>query len=870
LRSTIQQRPSPNSSDLFATVTHDLQFKLQPAAPDETSTAAGSPNAKLEVLLDRLSQITTDELIRRQTRIDQINSDAGFSFSSSDNKLRENNLTLQMDPIPRIIRQEEWVVLEKGLTQRTRAFDLFLADVFSEQCILRDKVIPYSLVLGDPAYLRLCKELHVPKNQFITFGAVDLIRTADGQWLVSHNHYSAPAGVSLVLQQRRTLTQVFPELFETFDVHPVFSFAAQLVEALARLSPEPFPHIVMLSRSVSHEAFFEESFLARRMGIGVVRPGDLLVREGKVFLKTVTGLEKVDVIFRRVGSSSIDPIAFSQSRFEGVPGLVNCVRKGTVAIGNALGCGVADNKALLRYSDAIIRYYLREDPILRTIPTYYCGDPDQLEYVTQHLGDMVLKPVHRDRNSPRLINDFTNQMNGLLKKHPETVVAQPRMMASLYPRLQDGELVKSAVYLRAFTLLGKTPYVLPGGLTRASLEDGPQDQLADGALGAKDTWVLGASTRSTAGKNRTNLQPFHQIRDLAISSRVAESLYWIARYSERAENTARMIRVLEEARWEELSTQSQAMVWPLWQAVATATGKEELLEEGVLFEDTLPLSRRLVIDPNDSASVLSSLQSARFNAQSIREFVTPELFGAINRACVRLEISSKSRAIAHGQLVQLAQSAVDDLACISGTAMRTMPHDDSWQFFKIGSFLERAISTVSVLEIVLPRAAAAAGKTDEEDPDLTTLLRLLGSLDAYRREFRSRAQPLNVAELLWRNRQTPSSVAFCCQNILYAVSAVLTDPAKRQASPVVQTLNGLLEELDRFDSASMFPMINPDAEDFDLRLPASFQTMRSLITEQSVHLKDQLEKIHTLLDDHFYNHQSDFSPPDEPSSKIAA
>lgn len=845
-----------------------VQLTLGGKEPRELS---GEVNPAATRLLERLEQFSGDELCRRQERLDQIGAEAGLHFGVGEREVRENNLTLRLDVIPRIIAPGEWAVLERGLIQRARAFEAFLSDLYSEQRILRERIIPYKTVLGDAAYLRVCKGLPVAGNRYIVFGGVDLVRTEEGQWLVSHNHFSAPTGISLVLQQRRALIQAFPELFEAFDVQPVFSFAAQLAETLASLTEVVSPHVVMLSRAATPDAFFEESFLARRMGVAVVRPGDLLVREGQVFLKTVTGLEKVDVIFRRVGSASVDPIAFGSRGFQGIPGLVNCIRKGTVAMANALGCGAADNKALLRYSDAIIRYYLKQEPVLRTVPTYDCGDPDQLEYVLNHLDHLVLKPVHRDRDTPRLINAFDREMHKLLKTNPAEVVAQPRILASLYPRIERGTLVNGSVYLRAFVLNGAQPYVLPGGLTRVSLHDGPQNQLADEALGSKDTWVLGARPRARELAQRpARLRPLSRAREVAISSRVAESLYWMGRYLERAENTARMIRILEEARWEELSAQTQAKVLPLWQGVAASTGKEELLDPEAWPGDTLPLSRMLLLGVGDPASVFSGLQAARANALGIREFITPEVFGALNRVCLRLEVAAKLRQPGHSQLVQVAGGTVDDIACVIGTALRTMPHDDGWSFFKIGSFLERAISTVSVLQVVLPVAAVASANTAEEDPDLTTLLRLLGSLDAYRREFRVRAQTIFVAELLWRNRETPSSVTFCCANLLTALGQILARSPDRHKVPVYQEVKSLLDHLAAFNTASMFPAINPEAEDFALRLPASLQTMRRRILRQGDILKRRLEKVHTLLDDQFFAHQTAFAANRQSGKELAA
>lgn len=847
-------------------------FRLSdlPLGKGEIWTSGQELDPVIKPLLEQLSRFTREDCETRQKRIEIAQAEIGIHFSIREPNVRENHLNWSLDLLPRIIRPPEWESLSAGLLQRSKAFNLFLADIFSEQRILRERVIPHEIVLGDPAYLRECFRLPVPRNHYIVAGAVDLVRTDEGKWLVSHNHYSVPAGISFILQHRRILTQVFPEIFEPYNVQPISSFATQLVEALASLSEQPNPHIVLLNRAETNEDYFEESFLARRMGIAMVRPDDLLVRESNVYLKTVAGLEKIDVIYRRVGSSSIDPIAFGFSGFLGIPGLVNCVRKGNVVIGNALGSGVADNKALLRYSDRIIRFYLNEEPLLETIPTYHCSDPDQAEYVRQNLDKLVLKPVHRNRDTARLLSDFDRDMHKLLRTNPAEVVAQPRIYSSLYPRMASGRLAPSSVYLRAFTLTGDSPCVLPGGLTRASLEETPQDQMADEALGCKDTWVLSQSKKKSGATRSRTLQPISRMRQIAVSSRVAESLYWIGRYTERAENTSRMLRVLEEARWEELGSQTQASVWPLWQAVAASTGQMSLLEPDADPKEILHLSRDLLLRPEQSGSAIRSISAAYKNALAIREFITPEFWTVLNRLHLRMQKIADTRPGRRPPLTDVAQMVVDEIACLNGTAQRTMPHDDGWQFFKVGTFLERAICTVSVLEIVLPKAAALDSNQLEENPDLTTLLRLLGSLDAYRREFRSRAYAILVAELLWKNEETPSSVACCCRNLAFTFDTILKDRPSRNEVPVHVAVRSLLDHLRSFSCAGMFPGLTVDADNVKPHTPASAESMRIRIERQSANLKSKLERIHVLVEDAFFSHQNEFESSSPAKKELAA
>jgi uncharacterized circularly permuted ATP-grasp superfamily protein/uncharacterized alpha-E superfamily protein len=816
-------------------------------------------------LLHRLQQFSPEELRLRQARIEKAAGEMGFHFSIRETNLREDTQAWKLDLIPRIVRSEEWDTLSAGLIQRARAFNAFLVDIFDEQRILRERVIPYEVVLGDSAYLRECFRLPVAENNYLLIGATDLVRTNDGRWHVSHNHYSTPVGISYILQHRRMLTQAMPELFQEFPVQPISSFSTQLVESLAALSPQPNPHIVLLSRADSNEGYFEESFLARRMGIALVRPADLLVRDSQVFLRTVAGLERIDVIYRRTGSGSIDPIAFDSAGFRGVPGLVNCVRKGTVAVSNALGCGLADSKALLRYSDSIIRFYLNQEPILPTLPTYHCSDRDQLEYVLQNLDAMVLKPVHRDRETPRLIASFERDMHTLLKKNPAEIVAQPATLTSTYPRLDGDQLIPASVYFRAFVLLGRNPYVMPGGLTRFSMEKEAQNQLGDNARGSKDTWIL-AAKKPKASLQPPSLRFVSRVRDFAVSSRVAEQLYWIGRYIERAENTARMLRVLEEARWDDLGAIGQGGVWPLWRAIALATGHEDVPETKAEMTDTLPLSRSLLLSGQDPASIRNCVRAAHNNAQSIREFITPEFWTVLNRLEERFLMAPEPKQVRRAQLRDFAQQVVDEISCLNGTAQRTMPHDDGWQFFKLGTFLERGICTITVLENVLPQAAALEALQPEENPDLTTLLRLLGSLDAYRREFRARAYANHVAELLWKNEETPSSLAFCSRNMIFTLESIVGQRDGWNNLPIVVSVRSLLDHLRSLNGAAMFPQPNLDSDNIVAKSASAHAQMQNRIEKQSALLREKLEKVHQLLEDAFFSHQEGLAPPSKTSA----
>ncbi len=809
--------------------------------------------------LRSLRKLPPSELRKRQQKMEALALDLGIHFSlNGQSGLLDRQW--KFDIIPHIIPQQEWNLIEAGLIQRTRAFSRFLSDLYSEQKILKEKIIPYHLVFEDPSYLFEYSNIPTPRDINILIGAVDLVRGTDGLWFATQNHYSTPFGISFILQNRRMLTHAFPEIFQTFNACPISSFSTELVERISSLSDKPNPHIVLLSHSTTLDNFFEESFLARRMGVAIVKPADLIVREDRVYLKTIRGLEQVDVIYRRLESRSIDPIAFRGASQQGIPGLVNCARQGKVAIANALGCGVADNKALLRHSDSIIRFYLQEQPLLPTLPTYNCRDYDQLEYVKANLDSLLLRPVQRQDSHQRWVlhkprDAYEGAMEKMLRENPASIVAHPKIDVAGIPRFENGRMIPRPAFLRAFLLMGENPLVLPGGLTRQSLPSDNRHIVANLASGVKDTWVHGGNERPTSSASRTGNA--WAPREFKIPSRVAESLYWIGRYTERAENTSRMLRVLEELGWSQLGRRERRNVWPLWQAVASSTGQNDYLKIKSPPAQVSGLSRRLISGRDNTASVFFCITLANQNAQDIREFITPEVWAVLSRFMRRLEQCCQDNTAAALSLQEICQASVDEIACLNGTILRTMPHDDSWEFYRLGTLLERAICTVTVLDIVLGSALKNLDPSGGQDPDLTSLLRLLSSLDAYQREFRSRTYVGQVAELLWRKSEAPSSVAYCCKHILYSLRSVLGSAEADPGSPLhhAQTV---LEHIGNIRCETLFPR---DAFEADVAGPSNSPNILQLqarVKQESSYLEQHLLRLHELIEDRFFSHQMDY------------
>ncbi|HEY8956951.1 circularly permuted type 2 ATP-grasp protein [Chitinophaga sp.] len=402
------------------------------------------------------------------------------------------------DIIPRIITCAEWAIIEKGIKQRLKALNLFLKDVYSNQFIIRDGVIPASLIYSCPHFLREMHQLNVPYDIYIHIAGIDLIRDYDGTFYVLEDNLRTPSGVSYMLENREITKRLFPDLLPQCKVRSVTEYPSILYKNLLSLSPRAVsnPTIVLLSPGMYNSAYYEHTTLARLMGVELVEGRDLVVRDQKVYMKTTTGLQQVDVIYRRVDDEYIDPLVFNPKSVLGVAGLMSAYRKGNVAIINAIGNGVADDKAVYSYVPDMIRYYLNETPLLKNVPTYSLGNPEHKEYVFRNMHKMVIKKTNESGGYGMLMghaaseSDIENYKKEILKD-PRNFIAQPTISLSTAPCYLDGMLQPRRVDLRPYALAGPDGIsIVPGGLTRVALKEGSLVVNSSQGGGSKDTWVL--------------------------------------------------------------------------------------------------------------------------------------------------------------------------------------------------------------------------------------------------------------------------------------------------------------------------------------------------------------------------------------------
>jgi uncharacterized circularly permuted ATP-grasp superfamily protein len=402
-----------------------------------------------------------------------------------------------MDPVPRIIPAAEWRRVEAGLIQRINALNLFLWDVYHEQHILRDGIVPARLVLQGSSFRREFVGVNVPRRIYIHICGSDLIRAADGEYLVLEDNARTPSGVSYMLQNRQVLKRVFPALFNAYDVLPNDDYPAALLDVLQYIAPESAaqPTAVLLSPGMYNSAYFEHSFLAQRMGIELVEGRDLLVDGNRVFMRTTRGRQRVDVIYRRIDDDFLDPLTFRPDSALGVPGLVNAYRSGSVALANSIGTGIADDKGVYPFVPDMIRYYLKQEPLLNNVETFRPEIPSQRSHVLANLEHLVVKRVNESGGygmlvGPASTKEQREEFRRAIQANPRDFIAQPTIQLSTHPTFVDGRLEGRHVDLRPFILCGERVTVTPGGLTRVALPKGSLVVNSSQGGGSKDTWVL--------------------------------------------------------------------------------------------------------------------------------------------------------------------------------------------------------------------------------------------------------------------------------------------------------------------------------------------------------------------------------------------
>jgi uncharacterized circularly permuted ATP-grasp superfamily protein len=463
---------------------------------DELFAGKGTPRPEATPLIDRIHSLSEGELKRRQEAAQIALFKQGVTFSVYGDSEGTERI-FPFDIIPRIVAAGEWAKLERGLKQRIFALNLFIADIYDEQKIIKDGIIPAELIHSAKGFLPPCMGLKPPAGIWCHITGTDLVRDRDGQWYVLEDNLRCPSGVSYVLENRRVMKSTFPQVFRTMEIEPVHKYPGHLLETLLNLAPKNLadPTVAVLTPGIYNSAYFEHSFLAQQMGVELVEGRDLVVADGYLQMRTTKGLQRVDVLYRRIDDDFIDPKVFRPNSLIGIPGFMEVYAAGRVGIANALGTGVADDKVIYAYVPQMIHYYLNEDPILPNVPTYLCWESKQLEHVLCNLDKFVVKAANESGGygmlvGPHASTEEREEFAQRIQANPRNYIAQPTLCLSRVPTLVDDHFEGCHVDLRPYILYGKEIYVNPGGLTRVALKKGSLVVNSSQGGGSKDTWVL--------------------------------------------------------------------------------------------------------------------------------------------------------------------------------------------------------------------------------------------------------------------------------------------------------------------------------------------------------------------------------------------
>jgi uncharacterized circularly permuted ATP-grasp superfamily protein len=463
---------------------------------DEMMDADGTARPQYSALFDELRASSSGELGLRQIEADKAFLTQGITFTVYGDEEGTERI-FPFDLLPRIITAAEWRTLVAGLSQRLTAINLFLKDIYHEGRILAERIVPRDLLYSCKHFRREMRGVRVHRDIYVSVAGSDLIRLEDGRFVVLEDNLRVPSGVSYMLANREVTKRVMPGLFDRYQVSPISQYGQALLATLRALAP---PHVsdptfVVLTPGVGNSAYFEHAFLAREMGVTLVEGRDLLVHDNVVYMRTTAGLRRVDVIYRRVDDDFLDPLAFRRDSYLGVAGLLNAYRAGNVSLANAIGTGIADDKALYAYVPAIIRFYLSEEPILDNVDTYLLGNPDDRSYVLEHLDELVVKAVGESGGYGMLVGPHSTasereEFRAKILAEPRNFIAQPTLALSTSPCFIDQRVESRHVDLRPYVLYGDTVTVVPGGLTRVALKKGSLVVNSSQGGGSKDTWVL--------------------------------------------------------------------------------------------------------------------------------------------------------------------------------------------------------------------------------------------------------------------------------------------------------------------------------------------------------------------------------------------
>ncbi|WP_292950955.1 MULTISPECIES: circularly permuted type 2 ATP-grasp protein [unclassified Neptuniibacter] len=811
----------------------------------------GLPRSHWQYLLESIETLGHDGLQDRHKKAERILRDDGATYNLASGPL--DSKTWELDPIPMLIPSEEWSLIEAGLTERAELLNLILKDIYGPRELIRQAVIPPEIIYSHPGFLRQCQDIQLPNDHQLTLHAADMIRGADGKIIIIGDRTQSPSGAGYALENRTVLSRVVPSLFRDSQVHRLSHFFQSLRNTLASLAKDKTddPLIVILTPGAYSETYFEHTYLSNYLGYPLVQGSDLIVRDGCVWLKSLNGLSKVNVIMRRVDDIYCDPVELKSNSYLGIPGLLEVIRNGNVAVSNPLGSGILETPALLKYMPQISQHFLGRDLKLPSVDTWWCGDKSDLNFIKSNLDSLIIKPAMRKASSPSvyghmLTAESRSEILARIEASPHEFVAQSYVTPSYLPAWQDNEILTRPSIFRSFTVSNQvanqsTYTVMAGGLTRVGLSQQATVVTNQAGSQSKDTWILASEPEKQTTLIEDNSGIINLAHEANLPSRVIENLFWMGRYAERAESNMRLMRTvfMQMNGIEPLPEKSKKM---LLQALSQQTNCLPGFMDIEKLDNPDQELIDIILDSNRSSSIKSSLLALLTCSEEVKEMLSADTHRIIND--IRDNLFELERSYISG-LPSAPEESLDPLVttllAMSGLSHESMLQGVGWKFQEIGRRTERALQTARLIQSLLTTALPQS----QQQQILESVLLSVEALITFRRRYRTHTDVAHGLELLMLDETNPRSIIYQLQCLLnHFKDLPQPDSLKPGLSPGEKRL---IQSLSNIQMADLDAVSRYDTE------TQSRGQLQQLLKEVIKHIED----FSSVLSDQYFDHQSE-------------
>lgn len=811
---------------------HSLLQQYIPALSSYNELFSGDNNIRpdWQTFFSSLHQLGYDELQNRTVDILRLLKENGVAYNIYNDPSGQTR-PWELDPIPQLITANEWETINAGLVQRAELFDLLLKDIYGSQTLIKNGIIPQELVYLHPGFIRSCLNIKLPGTQHLVLYAADMARGNDGRiWIIS-DRTQAPSGSGYALENRFAMSSVLPELFSNLNVKRLSPYFDSLQYALTNLTPNSSdnPRVVILTPGPDNETYFEHSYLAAYLGLTLVQGNDLMVKDNYVWLKTIDGLEKVDVILRRLDDNYCDPLELKSDSLLGIPGLVQVVRKGNVAIANPLGSSIVENAGLVPFLPAIAKYFFGTELIMPTIATWWCGQPKEMEYVIANLKTLVVRKIFRNVAGTRSAIDGASlsakqaeELIEEIKANPYLYTGQEKINLSSSPSWLDGKIVAGHSLFRSFLVSHNNSYItMPGGLTRS--KSGENSFIISNQLGgiSKDTWVLSADDEQeqpvTLQLNADTLQD--KVHKRSLPSHTAENLFWVGRYTERVINNAR----LQRAVMQRMLQSNKHFTDEGTEAILLQSLTQCTYTFPVFFEDNDPAKRKdiyakpwaeltdVLYNEKRNGSLSHNLSLLKNAVYSVRNFWATDTWRVLRRMEEEWNTAKEDKQAAHLDIISSIDALNTSMFAFLGMNRESVRREQGWNIMDLGRKIEQSLYIITLLRSVFHNK-----QEEQTEHELLEFVMIASqSLITYRYTYRDHLQLPLALELLMLDNNYPKSLAYLVKKIKRYVSLL---PHKGKEIPLsdkqrnIHEADSLLKLADVIKLAQHDPLTKEYAE----------------------------------------------------------